>query len=119
MTLNQMMQVASERQLTVDEVDEYCRHSGESVDEFCDRLSRKVAVEYDSGNLEFNFCDVLMNNLFGFMVSHQHRPPPDFAFAIFLAFDSGEFYPPGVSREASLEDLYTRPMIKDVLARTP
>ena len=118
MTLEEILQIASERTPKVDEVNECCVLMGVTVKELCDKLSRHVAIAYANRNLDFQFCDGVMNNLMAFVVTNQHGWLPDFSFEVFLAFDSGEFYPDAV-RDVSPEDRFTRPMIVKLLDQHP
>ena len=65
-----------------------------------------------------------MNSLFGMMASEPFfrkadRTIPEVAFAIFQAFDEGEYFHPKDSADENLEEKYTKPLLKNVLASIP
>jgi hypothetical protein len=65
---------------------------GVSATEFCDLFAKEVAREYLAGELSWSDADCAMNALSGFFFVHlpAAAPFPDYAFAVFQAFDAGE-----------------------------
>ena len=117
MTLTELIQKASDGPLTRAEVGDFCSHAGITFPAFCDEFSRVVATGYFGGTLSYTFCDGAMNNLFAFMTLQMTEDPlPDYSYSVFLAFDAGEYYHREDSRNSSPEELYTKPMIADILS---
>ena len=116
MTLPEFIQYASERLVTGEQVEACCRVESIPVDVFWDRVAREVAHGYADRRLTFAYCDGVMNHLFRCLTLEYHRPPPDYAYAVFSAFDEGEYHHPADPATASAEDLHTRPLIAKIIA---
>lgn len=114
MTLDDLIRKAVDESFDAAEVAAFCKEQAMTQAEFADVVSRSVATRYDSGELDFGFCDGVMNQLFGFAMKECEMPP--YAFSVFLAFDEGEYYHPKDSRDTDPEQLYTRPAIAKILA---
>jgi hypothetical protein len=83
-----------------------------STDVLYDQIALFAARGFLDGTHDFWFGDAVMNTLIGF----TDFKIPVFAWVVYLAFDEGEYYHPGDSREIRLEEKYTRPMLLDALA---
>ena len=117
MTLDEIIANASEGPLTRATVESFCVASGISFAAFCDEFSRVVATGYFHGRLDFSFCDGAINNLYGFMMTEMTEAPfPAYAYSVFLAFDEGEYHHRKDPPNASPEELYTKPMIAEIIS---
>ena len=116
MTLPELIEHASVHPLTRAQVEPFCLRVGISMSAFCDRVAREVAHGYAERRLTYAYCDNVMDHLFRCLTAEYHEPPPDYAFAVFEAFEEGEYHHPTDPLTASSEDLYTRPLIAKILA---
>jgi hypothetical protein len=82
---------------------------------FCDAFARRVAEEYWAGRLSFNDADGAMTELYSYSYFDENGDMPPFAWEVFEAFDEGEYYHHGDSRDWDPEDVYTKPMIRKAL----
>ena len=57
-----------------------------------------------------------MDHLFRCLTVDYHQTPSDYAYAVFDAFEEGEYHHPADALTASAEDLYTRPRIAKIIA---
>lgn len=117
MTLDDVIRKASDHPFVDSEVDAFCAEHSITREQFADAVSRSVATGYHNGDFDFSLCDGVMNHLYAFITQRGELPMPPYAQSVFLAFDEGEYYhqddPPG----ASPEELYTKPQIRDIIAR--
>ena len=82
-------------------------------------LGAELARRYNAGELSFDFCDLLINSLWGAMIEGQMRKPqppfPQLMHEVYLAFDAGEFH-----RKADKTDdpvlEFTDPLIAKIVA---
>ena len=119
MMFDEIMQKAAEEPLVKSEVDAFCAQEAVSIDAFCDALARRITTDYAKGDLPFLFCDSVANHIFSFMIAFYQKPPPEFAYSVFLAFDQGEYRRAKDPVGSSLEELYTKPMIAMILGGEP
>jgi hypothetical protein len=89
----------------------------EPHDEFCLQFSERVARSYLAGELTFTQADQAANWLFAHSYVSENCPGemPIFARQIFEAFDNGEYYHDGDSRDVDPESKYTRPQVQQLL----
>jgi hypothetical protein len=86
--------------------------------ELFDALGAQVAREYHSQRLSFEFCDTLVNHLYGIMIFQQgsrDAPPwPKLFWRVYEAFDAGEWSLPS---NPSFDPIatYTDPDIADIV----
>lgn len=92
------------------------RH-GIGVDDVLNELSSRLAADYLSGLLTYDYCDQVINGLFGAITDfamQNERPEP--AFPLYMAFDLGEWFrdsdPPGTDPG----EKYTRPRVAAIMA---
>ena len=96
-------------------VPELCKAVGGSLPDALNAIAIRVAELYTQGQLDFNGADSIANSLFGYVTAVsdlQGMPEP--MYAIFLAFDAGE-YP--IKDGVDPADKYTKPMLKEILAK--
>jgi hypothetical protein len=78
-----------------------------------DQIAMHLAYGFHVSEMTFAFCDAVVNDLHGVIVSaDEHRPK--LFWAVYLAFDEGEYYHENNRNEDPVE-LYTRPMIARIL----
>jgi len=83
-----------------------------------DALAFRVARAFDDGELDYSPGDAVMNQAWTYCVVSDliaRRPQPPFMYAVFEAFDLGEFYHPGDSSSVDPVEKYTRPLIREAL----
>ena len=117
MTLDDVIRKASDQPLVDSEVDAFCAAHSITREQFADAVSRSVATGYHNGDLGFSFCDGVMNHLYAFITQRGELPMPPYAQSVFVAFDEGEYYHRDDLPGASPEELYTKPRIRDIIAR--
>ncbi len=102
---------------------DWSKATGLDLADLVEGMALDVARKYHSYEFDFGFCDSLVNELWGVAVLGFVHDRPDVIdrlaggifWDVFLAFDSGEFYP-DKSREDPAER-FTRPMVATLLAR--
>lgn len=80
-----------------------------------DQLALAIARDYDNGDLSFEQCDLLINELYS-CVLRAGAAIPELFRAVFGAFDEGEYFH-DEDRSKDPEQIYTRPQIREVLRR--
>ena len=87
---------------------------------FFNEFAVRVAELYDQGKLSFEFCDILMNGLWGHVVTMLVREPkpdmPEPFYEVFCAFDAGEHYWTEDCSDNPVEER-TNPAISRILAQ--
>ncbi|MFL6505596.1 MAG: hypothetical protein ACJ8KC_09285, partial [Candidatus Udaeobacter sp.] len=116
MTLDDIIRNAADQPFDATEVSALCKELSMSLEEFTDAVSRIIATRYSGRQLDFGFCDAVMNHLYAFTTKRGEEPMPPYALSVFIAFDEGEYSHPDDPAGSLPETLYTRPMIADVLA---
>jgi hypothetical protein len=101
------------------EVLTFCEQNCFSPEFFSNEFSILVAKGFADGKLSYEFCDEAMNYLWGVITTPPVFGPdkniPEPAFAIYQAFDEGEYYHLGDNREVEPMEKYTRPKINQIL----
>jgi hypothetical protein len=110
----EMVNIANKEKIEPKEIIDYCKQNNVSLVEFLDQFSIQIAKKYLSGELDFSFCDHIMNNIFGFMTTDEefyklNNIDEGPAFNIYLAFDRGEYYHSEEERNIIPADKYTKP----------
>ena len=116
MTIDDLMRKAADDPFVAADIDAVCAEHGLTLGELFDAISRRIARGYASGEFPFGFCDGVMNHLYSFMLLNHDMTPPDFSYSVFLAFDEGEYQHRDDPEDSSPEELYTKPMIAEILA---
>jgi hypothetical protein len=114
--IDDLMRKAEDQPFAVADVDAACTEHRLTVGELFDAISRRLARCYSSGEFSFGFCDAIMNHVYSFMILNHDMAPPDFSYSVFLAFDEGEYQHRDDPKDSSPEELYTKPMIAEILA---
>ena len=95
------------------DIDRWGGYLRSSRGDLYDQISLKLARGFADGELDFTFCDAVVNHIhWGIALSGGERP--DLFLSVFLAFDHGEYYHDN-NREEDPEEVYTRPMIEQIL----
>jgi hypothetical protein len=85
--------------------------------EVYDGIASELALGFHDGTLDFEFCDLVVNDLWGLgFTVWGNEPIPKLFNQVFLAFDSGEFVPRGEKGIDPIEK-YTRPLIAEVVSK--
>jgi hypothetical protein len=90
MTLDALIQVASENPLRGQQVAAAAEQLRATVTEFYDLFARTVAQRYLNGELSYTSGDAAMTHLFGYATSGGGPELSRFAWQVFEAFDEGE-----------------------------
>jgi hypothetical protein len=99
--------------LTEADIGAWKNSTGLSRNELYDRIAIYLARGFHRDELDFGFCDRVVNELLA-INSRAGESPPAVFWKVFLAFDSGEFYPGG-DRNPDPVETYTRPQIAEVV----
>lgn len=102
-----------DRHLTEADLEHWNNACGWSRSQLFDEIAMGLAFGYDTSELSFRFCDMVVNDLFG-PVTDTSGPSPQIFWDVYLAFDEGEYYH-GNNRDEDPEEVYTRPMIARVV----
>ena len=113
--IDPLMRKAVDQPLTDADIEAACRYLGIRDSALFDAISRRIVEAYSSGELDFGFCDGVMNRLYGRLMTRDEAIP-EYTFSVFLAFDEGEYHHRDDPEDSSPEELYTKPMIADILA---
>lgn len=115
-----LVDIACRGDLVLEHLERYCATTGTDIQAASDSLALHVARCFLSGTLEFDECDLAMNSLFHVMTSEPYleltdRSIPDDAFAVYRAFDEGEYVHPGDQPDDVPSIKYTIPLLRAVL----
>jgi hypothetical protein len=101
------------------EILRFCELRSLSPESFCNEFSIVVAKGFADGTFSYEYCDLAMNYLWGFInsppVFGSDKNIPQPAFTIFDAFDAGEYIHAGDSHDVDSVEKYTRPLIDQIL----
>ncbi|MAN54929.1 MAG: hypothetical protein CMI50_00435 [Paracoccus sp.] len=94
--------------------------SGQALAHLYDQIATKLAVGYHEKRFSFEFCDEVVNHLYGMMIGQQAggSPPPwpTLFFRVFEAFDAGEFASPNLPTHDPVKT-YTDPEIAEIVRK--
>ncbi len=99
--------------LTEKDVGQWIALTGLTRDVLCDRIGIHLASAFHRGEVTFEFCDEIVNDIFGLVTGWDTRWPELF-FKVYLAFDEGEYYHDGNTAEDPVE-VYTKPQIAQIV----
>ena len=99
---------------------EWCKSSGFSAIDAANNLALEIARQYATGQLDYVFCDRVMNSLSIMVWSEEffelsNRETPQILDEVYLAFDAGEYVHSGDVPSDDSETKYTRPMVDKIL----
>jgi hypothetical protein len=101
--------------LTDSDVDEWSGRVGLPLGALYDALALRLALGFDSNELDFGFCDQVVNEVHA-VISLRDEHRPELFWSVFLAFDAGEYYHDG-NRSIDPVEAYTRPQIAQIVQR--
>ena len=113
-------EIAGGARVSTEDIACWAGHLDKDVTEFLDRLGGEIAKSYECGDLSYEFCDLLVNDLFGLLVQRQFLDPqgswPHLFYEVYEAFDAGEFH-----RKADYSDdpvaEFTNPAVANIVAK--
>jgi hypothetical protein len=85
------------------DIDRWGAYLASSRGHLYDQISLKLARGFADGELDFTFCDAVVNDIHGVITFSGGERPPLF-WSVFIAFDNGEYYHDN-----------NRPMIEQIL----
>jgi hypothetical protein len=100
-----------DRHLTEEDVERWVAASGWSRSRLFDEIAARLALGFNGSELSFEFCDAVVNDLFGPVTNTSGLRPMVF-WEVNSAFDEGEYYHDN-NREEDSVDLYTRSTQRD------
>ncbi len=83
-----------------------------SRSELFHQIAEFLAVGFNTSELSFEFCDAIVNDLFG-PYTDTARPKSELFWDVYLAFDEGEYY--HGNRDEDPVETYTVPMIARIV----
>jgi hypothetical protein len=102
-----------DRHLTEKDVERWSSECGWPRSQLFDEVAKRLALGYNSSDLSFAFCDMVVNDLSS-PVTNTSGPRPEIFWEVYSAFDEGEYYHSDNRNENPVE-VYTRPMIARVV----
>jgi hypothetical protein len=102
-----------DRHLLEADVERWSNLCGWSRSQLFDEIAIRLAIGYNTSELSFKFCDMVVNDLFG-PVTNTSGPKSQIFWEVYSAFDEGEYYH-GNNRNEDPVEVYTRPMIARVI----
>ncbi len=117
MALNELIRSAFQNDFLVlkESVKDFCQQEQVNFPAFSEQFARLVATNYHEGRFDWSDADTAMNNLHGVAAGHAYHTGEwlsDFADAVYLAFDAGEYHPATPHLSA---DEVTRPLVESLL----
>ena len=122
MNIYQLVNDAATNQLTSKAFKQYLQVNGQSIDSLYNHIATSLTKNYLQGNLDFNFCDRVMNQLNTFavdaLIEETIETFPEPADSIYLAFDEGEFHHSNEDRDLGVDpaEKYTKPMLVKIIS---
>ena len=103
--------------LTVsDEIEIWSERLQLSRSELFDRITLALARGFQNSELPFEFCNAVINDLFGAMTLTKEAIPSTF-WKVYLAFDEGEYRHQTDDAQVDPAEKYTRPMVSEILSQ--
>lgn len=115
-----LVDVACRGALSFENLAKHCATTGTNIQAASDSLALHIASCFLGGTLEFDECDLAMSSLFHVMTSEPYfeltgRSIPADAFAVYRAFDEGEYVHPGDQPDDVPSVKYTIPLLRALL----
>jgi hypothetical protein len=102
-----------DRHLTETDVERWSCECGCPRSQLFDEIAKRLALGYNSSDLSFDFCNMVVNDLAG-PVTNTSGPRPHIFWEVYSAFDEGEYYH-GNNRGEDPVEAYTCPMIARIV----
>ncbi len=103
-----------DRHLSEADVERWSSACSWSRSQLFDEIAKLLALGYNTSELTFEFCDMVVNDL-STPVTNTSGPRPLVFWEVYWAFDEGEHYH-GDNRDEDPVEVYTRPMIARIVA---
>ena len=113
MQVSEALKESSIRDLNVEDVGVMLAACQETPRAALDRMAIELATAFVLGSAEFREADDLANVMFAYAARNDVLG--DVLHKVFLAFDAGEFIPPGSPATTDPVALYTRPQLAKLL----
>ena len=101
------------RHLTDADVERWSKECGWSRSQLFDEIAKRLALGYSASELSFDFCDMVVTDLFS-PVTNTSGLKPQIFWEVYSAFDEGEYHH-GNNRDEDPVEAYTRPMIARIV----
>jgi hypothetical protein len=105
---------SQDRHLSEADVERWSDECGWSRSQLFDEIAICLAFGYNTSDLSFGLCDMVVNDLYS-PVTNTSGPKPQIFWEVYSAFDAGEYYH-GNNRDEDPVEIYTRPMIARLVA---
>lgn len=102
-----------DRHLTETDVERWSTECGWSRSQLFDEIAKRLALGFNSSDLSFHLCDMVVNDLAS-PVTNTSGPRPQIFWEVYSAFDEGEYYHDN-NRDEDPVEVYTRPMIARIV----
>jgi hypothetical protein len=103
--------------ITKDDMERWSTLTGAPRSALCDQIAIYLARGFHNSELTFEFCDAIVNDIFGIVTSVE-GDWSDLFYQVYCAFDEGEYEHRGRPDEDPVE-VYTRPYITQIVAGLP
>ena len=100
---------SQDRHLSEADVERWSDACGWSRSQLFDEIAICLALGYNTSDLSFGFCDMVVNDLYS-PVTNTSGSKPQIFWDVYSAFDQGEYYHDN-NRDEDPVEVYTRPMI--------
>lgn len=111
---------AIEAEVIESEFEALCSAEGVTDLALFDALARQIALGYNGATWSFEQADVAMNRLWALLTSRATTDGweiPKYFYAVYEAFDAGEYHHSGDAESVDPEMQYTRPLIAALLSK--
>jgi len=96
-------------------MDRWTEGSAEFEKQLYDDLAKMLATRYVARDYTFEFCDWVVNSLWGLMIAREARAFSDRLCEVYQAFDDGEWNHFGKSQDPVAD--YTDPAIAEIVSK--
>lgn len=112
MDVPQLVRRAADRELTEDDLTSFLQSRDVTRHDLFDALVAFLARGFVSRELSFAFCDTAVNEIFGL----TNYDASEFTWAVYGAFEEGEYHHAGDSRDLDPAEVYARPLLEKLVA---
>jgi len=113
-------EVAGGARISTDDIALWGGTLDKEVTDFFNRIGGVIAVAYQAGDVTYEFCDQLVNDLFGWLCTEPFDDPlrswPHLFCEVFEAFDAGEYCRRPDKSDDPVSD-FTNPAIAHIVAK--
>mgnify|MGYP001553734787 CR=1 FL=1 len=108
---------SSRTHLTDDDIQRWSTLIGKPRSALYDQIAVYLARGFHCSELEFEFCDAVVNDIHA-IITLANDVRPDLFWEVYLAFDEGEYHHSN-KREEDPVEVYTRPLIARFIDKIP